>query len=179
MNLRNYWDGSDTANPLGWPLVAAVRRNHALEHATLHVLSETSPHLRLVGRSDWAGFTLYGAADIQEIADAALTALQRLRAGESQLAIHPRCGTNLASGVVLAGLTSYIALSGKHKTRIRRIAELVLGLGAAVALSQPLGLQLQEHVTTFADVCDLQITGVQRRESRALIIHRITTKQQG
>jgi hypothetical protein len=157
--------------------VAAVRRNHALEHATLHVLAETSPHLRLLGRSDWAGFSLYGSADIQEIAEATLIALQRLRAGERQLAIHERCGTNLAVGVVLAGLASYNALSGKRKSWLRRTVELVVGLGTAAALAQPFGLRLQEHVTTSPDAYNLQVTGVQRREADALVVHRITTQQ--
>lgn len=159
------------------PLVAAVRRNHALEHATLHVLSERYPHLRLAGRSDWGGFIIYGPLAIQDVADAALAALQRLQGGERQLAIHPRCGTNLATGMALAGLASYAALSGRHKSRLRQVWGMLLGLGAALALAQPLGFKLQERVTTTTDVAGLRITSVQRREKGTLVAHRVTTAQ--
>lgn len=164
-------------NPLETPLVAAVRRNHALEHATLNILSEKHPHLRLVGRSDWSGFTVYGAVEIKELADTALAALHRLRAGEVQLAIHPRCGTNLAAGATLASLVTLAALSGRRKPRWMRTLELVLGLGAALALAEPLGVKLQELVTTSADVASLHITGVQRQEVGGLVMHRIITQQ--
>ncbi len=183
-------------NLLELPLLAAVRRNHALEHATLNVLSERYLHAvqaaslregdsdgspardgpRLAARSDWNGFTIYGPADTEALADAALIALQRLQAGEGQLAIHPRCGTNVSAGVLLAGVASYAALSGRRKSRLTRALQLGLGLGAALTLAQPLGRKLQEHVTTSLDVGRLRVTGVQRQEIGALVVHRITTR---
>ena len=165
-------------NPLELRPLAALRRNHALEHATLHVLSERNPRLRLMGRSDWSGFTLYGAADIEQVADALTTALDRLQAGESALAIHPRCGTNVAAGVTLAGLASYVALSGRQKTWWRKALRLALGLGAALAIAPSLGLKLQEHVTTSAEAGALRVAGVRRQQVGAVVLHRITTRQE-
>ena len=40
---------------LDLPPVSRVRRNHALEHATMRVLTERQRHLRLVGRSSLGG----------------------------------------------------------------------------------------------------------------------------
>jgi hypothetical protein len=157
------------------PFFAATRRNHALEHATIHVLSERHPDLRLVGRSDWSGFTLYGPVDTSELSEALASALQRLQAGETQLAIHPRCGTNLATGMVLAGLASTAALSGRRRSRLEKALQLALGLAAALTLAQPLGAKVQQRVTTSSDVANLRVVKILRLERGAAIVHRIET----
>jgi hypothetical protein len=162
-------------NLLELPLVAAIRHNHALEHATINVLSERHMDLRVVGRSDWAGFTLYGPVNTDELRAAVSSALHRLRSGEGQLAIHPRCGTNAATAVVLAGLASYAALRGKQRSRLEKGLQLLLGLGAALALAQPLGIKVQERITTTPDVADLRVAGVRRLDRGMLVIHRIDT----
>ncbi len=165
-------------NLLELPLVAAIRRNHALEHATINVMSQKCLDLRLLGRSDWAGFTVYGPADRKAVEAAVSEALRRLRAGESQLAIHARCGTNLATAVVLAGLASYAAVKSRRRSRLERTLNVVLGVGAALVLAQPLGFKLQEHLTTSADVAGLRIVSIRRQERGALITHRIETTQE-
>jgi len=164
-------------NPLEMPLVAAIRRNHALEHATINVLSERCTDLRLIGRSDWAGFTLYGPINTDEVKAAVSIALQRLRVGEGQLAVHPRCGTNVATGAVLTGLASYAAMRNKRRSRLERALQLVLGLGAALALAQPLGAKLQERITTSLDVAGLRVAAIRRLERGKVVIHRIETTQ--
>lgn len=160
-----------------WPL-AAIRRNHALEHATISVLSEGGPDLRLVGRSDWAGFTLYGPLDTAEVNWAVSTALQRLRAGEGQLAIHPNCGTNLATGYAMAGLTLYAALRGRRRSRLEKVLQLIVGLAAALMLAQPLGMKLQEQVTTSSDVNSVRVKDIRRLQRGTIIVHRIDTAQE-
>jgi len=160
------------------PFFAATRRNHALEHATIHVLSERHPDLRLVGRSDWTGFTLYGPVDTAELSEALASALQRLQAGEAQLAIHPRCGTNLATGMVLAGLASTAALSGHRRSRLDKTLQLMLGLGAALSLAQPLGAKVQERVTTSSNVANLRVAKILRLQRGTVIVHRIETAQE-
>ena len=67
------------------PLIKKLRRNHGLEHATVHVLNQRLGRLSLVGHSDWNGFTLYGPVDTSEIKLAANEALRRLRQGEADL----------------------------------------------------------------------------------------------
>ncbi|MGC8787941.1 MAG: DUF6391 domain-containing protein, partial [Anaerolineae bacterium] len=134
-------------NPLEYPPLDAIRRNHALEHATINILTERCPALRLIGRSDWEGFTLYGAVETSEVARAVSEALQRLNAGESQLAIHPGCGTNLATGIALTGLVSYIALGGRKKALWRKLLQMSIGMAAVLALVQPMGIKLQKLVT--------------------------------
>jgi hypothetical protein len=164
-------------NPLDqWPF-SAVRRNHALEHATITILSQRHPSLRLVGRSDWGGFTLYGPVSSDDVQAAADSALQRLQSGESDLAVHPHCGTNLATGFVLAGLASYAALSGKRRSILQRVVQLLIGLSAASILAQPLGETLQEHVTTSLDVAQLHVANIRRLQRGNVVVHRIETAQ--
>jgi hypothetical protein len=165
-------------NPLEqWPF-SAVRRNHALEHATITMLSRRNPSLRLVGRSDWGGFTLYGPVSSDDVRAAVDTALQRLQGGEAGLAVHPRCGTNFATGFVLAGLASYAALSSKRRSILQRVVQLVLGLTAASILARPLGETLQEHVTTSLDVARLRVADIRRLQRGDVVIHRIETTQE-
>ena len=159
------------------PFIAAIRRNHALEHATVNVLSERRPGLRLVGRSDWGGFTLYGSVETGDVHIAISEGLCRLHAGERGLAIHSRCGTNLATGVILVGLASRAALSGKRRSLGRKGIELGLGLGAALVVAQPLGVAIQKRWTTSSDIAGLRVVRIQRSERNGLIVHRVKTAQ--
>ena len=75
---------------LDLPLILETRRNHALEHATLHVLARTH-QISMAGHSNPTGFFLLGDLQLEDIATAANEALTRLRAGESGLAVHEGC----------------------------------------------------------------------------------------
>jgi hypothetical protein len=164
-------------NPLDlWPLVA-IRRNHALEHATIHVLADRPTCRGVAGRSDWAGFTLYGQVSTADVVSAVGQALDRLRAGEEQLAVHPRCGTNLATGAVLIGLTSYASLRGRKRSRAERALQWMVGIAAALFLARPLGVRVQESITTSPAVGSLRVVTVRRVERGSMIAHRIHTAQ--
>ena len=70
-------------------VINAVRRNHALEHATISILLNRHGPMRLVGRAVPDGFYIYGdipTERLRELADEALTRLQR---GEADLAVSP------------------------------------------------------------------------------------------
>ncbi|MDE3078024.1 MAG: hypothetical protein KGJ86_21585, partial [Chloroflexota bacterium] len=84
-----------------FPLAERVRQNHALEHATIAILQERDPYVRLIGRSNHRGFRLYGTAAVDDVQQAVDEALRRLRLGDHHLAITTRCGTNVAVGVLL------------------------------------------------------------------------------
>jgi len=164
---------------LDQPTILHTRRNHALEHATLHLLSTRPNRILLAGHSDARGFYLLGEVTTEEIGTAVHHALNRLHAGEGRLAIHPNCGTNLITGAALAGSASFL-VSGL--TRRRRwtdwLDQLPLALLAAFAglmLAQPLGALLQQRVTTEAQVGDLQVKSIRRIRWRGPTLHRILT----
>jgi len=82
-----------------------LRQVHALEHGTIWVLSEGNDNENLGGLSTDQGFYIYGQVNQNNLQQAVHRALQRLQGGEWNLAIHPRCGTNLSVTMVLtAGL---------------------------------------------------------------------------
>ncbi len=159
--------------------VSRVRRNHALEHATIHVLSERHRGLRLVGRSSLWGFYIYGDVSTESLLAAAQEGLRRLKAGQWRMAIHPQCGSNLVVGGTLAGLGASIALIGRPKGWLDRIARLPLACAAAtlgLILAQPLGAIFQARVTTQPDVGNLRIVGLTRKEQAGVVVHHIRTE---
>lgn len=164
------------------PLITRIRRNHGLEHATVHILARRNPNLSLVGRSDWNGFTLYGPVDTAEVRQAAHEALQRLRQGEANLAIHPRCGTVLATTGILTALAAFVAISldsGSHKRfRWSSIPAAVLAATAAAIFAHPFGMLLQERYTTSGQPGSLEIRNVSLKPASNFIAHRVDTTQQ-
>ena len=157
----------------GRSLVMRLRQNHALEHATIHVLSERHRGVQILGRSDFWGFTLLGALSTEEIASASLEALTRLQRGESDLAVHPRCGTNMATSALLVATFSLAALGGKARSRQERFPRLITAALAALMLAQPLGLWMQENITTTPMMAGARIESVMRQGNGRLVSHRV------
>jgi hypothetical protein len=164
---------------LNLPPIATTRRNHALEHATIHILARRNPNLSLVGRSDWQGYSIYGQVETRLVEQAAHEALGRLQAGEHQLAVHPRCGTVLATTSVLSGMAAFLALGlGRSRSRFRwaSLPEVLLATTVAVLIAQPLGLLVQQRITTASDVGDLRIIRVFQQRGGSMPIHRVDTR---
>jgi hypothetical protein len=88
---------------LGVPAVSSIRRNHGLEHATLHILSQRYPGLSMAGHSNSTGFWLFGDVPTEAVKSAVDEALQRMRSGEHNLAVHANCGTNFVTAGTVAG----------------------------------------------------------------------------
>ncbi len=156
-----------------------VRSNHALEHATLHVLQEKGVRVPLGGISDAGGFWIYGEITTEEIATAASEGLRRLAEGESDLAVHPNCGTNIAVGALSAGGLAWLAMVGTKGDvgrRFRRLPVAVLMGMLGYRLAQPLGPKVQETITTNADVSGLKIVDVIRHEVLGYAVHRVSTR---
>ena len=159
---------------LNLPLILETRRNHALEHATLHILARKYK-TRMAGHSNPTGFFLLGDISTEDVSSASTEAMARLLSGESGLAIHEGCGTNLATTAVLASTFAWMPLRRVRSTfwRIWLIPVAVTFAMFGYFLSKPLGPWLQKNVTTEADMGAMQIVDVQlvRRG-----VHRIITK---
>src|ERR1700757_1604186 len=113
-----------------------IRQNHALEHATITVLSGYVPNLRISARSSSSGFIIFGDVDLGILRRALDEALARLQAGEAELAIHPNCGTNLAVGVSLITIGTLLGMTSSH-TRTRVVTAAASSL-AGWAAARPL-----------------------------------------
>ena len=138
-----------------------TRQNHALEHATVTLLAQTMPHLNASARSNARGFVIFADLPVGEVGAASQEALQRLQAGESELAIHPNCGTNLAVGLSLATFSSLFALTALRPRT--RIATVMAGSVAGITVARPVGTLMQRYITTLPDVADIRIRSVRRR----------------
>jgi hypothetical protein len=155
-------------------ILEILRQNHAVEHATMHLLSQRNPYVRLVGRSTPAGFVIYGNVSTETVADSAADAVARLQQGEAHLAVHPRCGTNLAVTGLLAGSAAFGATLGHPRSKLERLPVALAAATLAVILAQPLAHTVQERITTSPQVDGLYIASVTRQERGSLIAHRVT-----
>lgn len=160
---------------LDLPLLLETRRNHALEHATLKILSPKYPGLPMGGHSNPTGFFILGDVHLDDLQNAVEEARDRLNAGEDDLAIHPGCGTNYATSGLLAGTVAWFGLSGnaRWQKKLWRIP-FILPLAVLVwGLSKPLGPALQAKVTTEADLGNLEVFSITQIRPG---LHRIVTR---
>lgn len=130
--------------------ISTLRRNHGIEHATVHVLTGWDSSIRLVGRADSTGFNIYGDVPSDMLEKACKEALERMKNGEAHLAVHRGCGTQIVVGGLLTGLAAAVAIGRKPK--VSRLPDVLLATTLAAFVSQPVGLQVQEKITTSADV---------------------------
>ncbi len=143
--------------------ILMLRQVHALEHATVWILSEShsattqklSKAKNVVidnqlhsGLSTEEGFYLYGQVNISDLRRTVNFALQRLINGEWNLAVHPRCGTNVSVEMLL---TAGLAV-GMHLLLPRGPIEQLIGLGLATTtateLAPDVGAFFQRYITT-------------------------------
>lgn len=153
-----------------------IRQNHALEHATITILSGYVPELRVSARSNSRGFIIFGDVDLGQLRRALDEALQRLQAGEAELAIHPNCGTNLVVGISLFAMGTLMGMtSSRTRTRVTSTAFSSL---AGVMAARPLGELVQKHVTTLPDLKGVRVTKVFRRKILGMTIVEVQTVQE-
>jgi hypothetical protein len=142
-----------------------LRRNHALEHATIAVMMEREPGRKLNGFSNDDGFYVQGVRSLEEVDSAARAALDRLHGGEKSLAIHRNCGTTIVAanllaavtfiGVIAAGLFMGMGLG------VEFYLLLVAGMLVSLMLRVPLSLFLQRFVTTQHDLSNAEVGWVE------------------
>ncbi|MDB9449759.1 DUF6391 domain-containing protein [Dolichospermum circinale] len=142
--------------------ILMLRQVHALEHATVWVLGDnkkpysppgTSTNTQLDdellgGLSTEQGFFLYGDVNINDLRRAVTLAKHRLTSGEWDLAIHPRCGTNVSVAMLL---TAGLSVTVPFLLPFRPIEQLIgLGLAATAAagIAPDLGMLTQRYITT-------------------------------
>jgi hypothetical protein len=160
-------------------LISRTRRNHALEHASIHVLTSQRPRTPIIGRSDSRGFYLYTNLPMKDVKAGVQQALERLRAGERQLAVHPNCGTNLLAAGILSAIGVYLSLLGLEnqsaKNRIQRFPMAILGATLGLLLARPLGARLQQYITTNSEPDQLEIVAVDALQAGIRNLYRIQT----
>jgi hypothetical protein len=164
---------------LSLPAVSRVRRNHGLEHATLNILAEQNPRLHLAGHSDVAGFWVVGDVPTEAVAEAVGLALERMKAGEQELAIHANCGTNFVTAGAAAGIAAWLVMltSGRSlRQKIERLPMVISLATVAIIIAQPLGLILQARVTTSGKPGNLRVIQISAGQQGHFLAHRVVTQ---
>jgi hypothetical protein len=143
-----------------------LRRNHALEHATIAVMMEKEPGRKFNGFSTDDGFLVQGVRSIGEVDSAAREALRRVRSGEKKLAVHRNCGTTIVAANLLAAVFFLCAL-GLGLYLGWDVYLLILGgIVLSLLLRVPLSLFLQRFVTTNADLSNAEVGWVEHVRPR-------------
>lgn len=155
-------------------LMSRTRRNHALEHATIHMLSERHDKFSAQGHSDFRGFHLniYGEVSEGEVAAAVSEAYRRMKRGEHHLAVHPNCGTVLLTTATLGALASQsvFGLEQRRQGRSRMdfsvffnaLPAAILAGVFSLIISKPVGMAIQAKLTTDGDLGDLEVASVSK-----------------
>lgn len=161
------------------PPVSRLRRNHGLEHATLHLLAERCPGKPLVGHSDLGGFRILGDISAEDVDAAVQEALARLNGGEHGLAVHPFCGTNMAASGILAGTAAALAMIGvgkRTRDKLERLPLAILLATLGLMVAQPLGLLLQSRVTTNGRPGALRVVKITQSQRGKVKAYRVQTE---
>jgi hypothetical protein len=160
-------------------LVGTVRRNHALEHATIAVMLRKIGHdIRVVGRATRDGYYLYADIPTELLEESTREALQRMKSGEGHLAVSALCGTNLAVAGAMAGAASLLTLGNGNRTE--KLPNVVLASMLAVLAAQPVGRLVQRYLTTSPDLSDTEIVAIKPGRRGGAIFHKVqTTRRQG
>jgi Trk-type K+ transport system membrane component len=152
--------------------ISRVRRNHGLEHATIHVLSEKHKNFSAQGNSNHKGFSLniYGNISENDVADAVEEAYSRMKKGEHHLAVHPNCGTVLLTTATMAAVTAQATFSLEQRRQkqskmgwsvlLNALPTAVLAVVVALIISKPVGVHLQAKYTVEGDLKEMELLSV-------------------
>ena len=151
-------------------LLGRLRRNHALEHATINLASQRYPGVNIIGLSGPLGFSLYTSLSADKIVSLVREALTALKAGHNHLAIHPNCGTNIVVTATLTTLATLLGLGKRTKRPVHRLVERLpyaVLLNAVALLAAPsAGQWIQSTVTTDPHLEGVEIGALFTRPHR-------------
>ncbi|MBN2048764.1 MAG: hypothetical protein JW750_13035 [Anaerolineaceae bacterium] len=160
--------------------IAKTRRNHALEHATLNLLTRKGVRSRLSGISTPGGFWLVGSVDPTLLQEAIEEAIERFNRGEGYLAISRNCGSNYAITGILAGLAAWLVMliPGRNdfEHKLERLPLVILLVTFVTIISRPLGPKAQRYLFTDANIGDLRVTSIMLYRRGRLCLQKITTR---
>ena len=163
---------------LDLPIISRIRRNHGLEHATITLLSQRFPYLRMAGYSFPGGFLLLGDVPTEQVREVVAQALARMNNGERNLAVHPNCGTNYVVSGLVAGTLAWLGMTGAKSKRdqLERLPLVITLATLGLIFSAPLGPKVQLHITTSGDPQGLSIVDIFPIRFGQFSLHRVITE---
>jgi Trk-type K+ transport system membrane component len=161
-------------------IISRVRRNHGLEHATIHVLSEKHKNFSAQGNSNHKGFSLniYGNISENNVSEAVEEAYSRMKKGEHHLAVHPNCGTVLLTTAAMATVTAQATFAIERRRQkqskmglfalLNVLPTAVLAVVFALIISKPVGVHLQAKYTVEGDLKEMELLTVKQVQPSAI-----------
>lgn len=131
-----------------------LRKNHALEHATVNVLERKFGFKNLAGYAEDNGFYIIGADNIFLVEQAAREGLALMKSGKRELAIHDKCGTSISMVNFLSAVLFLILI---FATGHFSIVNILLAILVANLVGPLLGKYVQRYFTTSTDVAEIEI----------------------
>jgi hypothetical protein len=176
---------------LNLPLAATVfrrvrldddtRRNHALEHATIHYLERDGADT-FGGRAQRGGFQVYGRTTPSRIREAFEEVAVRVQGRMAIPHVSPRCGSNLittlALGVLLLAAASLVSV-WLQPPLVVRAALLLAAIGVFVRWRVRVGNWLQARyfmATDFDEVAVRDIRKVRGSNRGGRVVHLVRTR---
>ncbi len=136
-----------------------IRRNHAIEHATINVLEQLSGYrLNISGLSREDGFYIAGIQDPEMVEQSSVQGLTLLKQGNCNLAIHRRCGTDVAIANFVSALVFLVLL---FTIGMFSIWSIIVALLLSNLMSPFLGEVVQKYFTISCDVENMEIVGLE------------------
>ncbi|RLD15070.1 MAG: hypothetical protein DRI28_01690 [Caldiserica bacterium] len=136
-----------------------LRKNHALEHATINVIEEKWGRRGVLsGYARENGYYIIGPVDPETLEWASREAWERLARGEVELAVHSRCGTSIAVASFTTALIFILLLVFTHALNIFLV---ILAILLGQIFGPFLGEFTQKYFTTDPDVRNIRILGVE------------------
>lgn len=157
-----------------------TRRNHALEHATIHVL-EAAGARRLGGRASSTGFRIAGRVSPHEIRKAFEQVRQMVRRRDRLPHISRRCGSNVVSALGLALLLLFVVTLVSlllHPPFVVRASALAFVVAFFVSMRHALGNWIQARffmATDFDEVGLRDVNEVAARPMERPPVHFVAT----
>jgi hypothetical protein len=160
---------------------ADTRRNHALEHATIHYLERAGTDT-FGGRAQRSGFQVYGRTTPSQIREAFEEVAVRVQGRMTIPYISPRCGSNrvtaLALGVLLLAAAS-LASVWLQPPLVVRAALLLAAIGAFVRWRVRVGNWMQDRffmATDFDEVAVRDIRKVRGSNRGGRLVYLVRTR---
>lgn len=155
-------------------LLANVRRNHGIEHATVGILTQRKIKPPIFALATPSGFMIYSKLNKNEILSATNESIKLMLAGDSELAISQYCGTNIVAGGIIAVISTIIfaKILGKKSKGILNIAN---GFFISTLLSKPIGRLVQKYITTDQHINGIKVKNIRSLNLGNFYIHHIST----
>jgi hypothetical protein len=157
-----------------YKLTLNVRRNHAIEHATVSILNEQKIKPTVLGLAIPSGFIICSKSNKDEIISAANYGLKLMKSGVTEVSISQFCGTNLVVMALLTGVST-VLLGRIPGTKPKNVLNITTGFLLSALISKPIGQIVQKYVTTDSNVKNIQIKNSLSLNIGTFYIHCIST----